>query len=438
MTNALAIAGVTEVLREQLEAALHDASDLIGPDIHVTALPPDQVKMDGQEVTQLNLFMYRVAPNTGYVNGGLPTRDAGGSNPPRRPPLALDLHYLVSAFSNTGLEADALLGLAMQVLHETPVLTRAAIKRTLAHAGVSEGAAGPVYAALAGCALDQQAEQIRITPEYLGTEELTKLWTAMQARFHVSMGYTVSVLLIDSDKPATSPLPVLARGGVDPATKREIGILPQAGLGPRIPRIDAIALPDGPAAQLGDILAISGESLQGSQHRLLLRNDRLGVQQSLAATFDPATGQVTATLPAAQPQVYPAGLYGVQLEFVWSREGDPTTVLTNAVPLAIAPRILGAPAAAVRDGQGGLTLSVTCTPWLQPGQRVSLILGTHETPAHDFATASDTAQFTFAALPASPSGSPFRIRLRVDDVDSAIVDRNQTPPAFVGPTIAVS
>ena len=438
MSNALAIAGVTEVLREQLEAALHDASELIGPNVHVTALPPDQVKIDGQEVTQLNLFMYRVSPNTGWTNAGLPTRDTGGSNAPRHPPLALDLHYLLSAFSNTGLEAEALLGLAMQVLHETPVLTRAAIKRTLAHASASDGTGGPVYAALAGCALDQQAEQIRVTPEYLGTEELTKLWTAMQARFHVSMGYAVSVLLIDSNKPATSPLPVLTRGGVDPVTKRESGILPQPGLGPRIPQIDAIVLPNGPAVQLGDVLAISGESLQGSQHRLLLRNDRLGVQQSLAAVFDPATGQVTATLPAAQAQHYPAGLYALQLEFLWSREGTPVTVRTNAVPLAIAPQVLSSPASATRDGQGGLTISITCAPWLQPGQRVSLILGTHEAPAHDFTAATDTAQFTFGSLPPSPGGSPFRVRLRVDDIDSAIVDRNQTPPVFIGPTIAVT
>ena len=45
------------------------------------------------------------------------------------PPLALNnLHYLLSAYSGGDLHAEILLGYAMQLLHEMPVLTRAAIR----------------------------------------------------------------------------------------------------------------------------------------------------------------------------------------------------------------------------------------------------------------------------------------------------------------------
>ena len=34
--------------------------------------------------------------------------------------------------------------------------------------------------------------------------------------------------------------------------------------------------------------------------------------------------------------------------------------------------------------------------------------------------------------------TPVHLDIVVDDIDSAIVDRNQTPPVFIGPTIAVT
>ena len=46
-------------------------------------------------------------------------------------PLALDLHYLLSVYSGGDLHAEILLGYAMQLLHEMPVLTRDAIRTAL-------------------------------------------------------------------------------------------------------------------------------------------------------------------------------------------------------------------------------------------------------------------------------------------------------------------
>ena len=42
------------------------------------------------------------------------------------PPLALDLHYLLTAYGIAELQAEVLLGYGMQLLHEHPVLGREA------------------------------------------------------------------------------------------------------------------------------------------------------------------------------------------------------------------------------------------------------------------------------------------------------------------------
>ena len=44
-------------------------------------------------------------------------------------PLALDLHYLLTAYARTDAAAEILLGYAMHLLHETPVLDAAALRR---------------------------------------------------------------------------------------------------------------------------------------------------------------------------------------------------------------------------------------------------------------------------------------------------------------------
>jgi len=133
MSNALAIGAVTAVLRDLLNNGLvdHDVTGSLGGNVTVSALPPDRIRIgDGLEQSQLNLFMYQVTPNAGWRNVALPSRDSRGDRT-SNPPLALDLHYLLTAYGAQEFHADILLGYAMQALHETPVLSRDAIRRAL-------------------------------------------------------------------------------------------------------------------------------------------------------------------------------------------------------------------------------------------------------------------------------------------------------------------
>ena len=441
MSTELAIAGVTAVLRDMLNDGLinGNVSGVLGQTITVTALPPDQVVSgSGAETSQLNLFLHKVTPNTGWCNNGLPSRDSSGQIQLNNPPLALNLHYLLSAYTNAELHGEILLGYAMRLLHETPVLSRAAIRVALNPSLDTDTSLPPALQALSKAGLDQQVEQIRITPEYLNTEELSKLWTAMQARYRTSSGYQVSVVLIQGTRPTSTALPVLSRGKVDPVTRREAGVALQPNLLSSTPQVDSLVLPNAQTvAQLGDNLGLIGQNLDGTQQALLLTNTRLSVSNTINTIATPTgtpASAVNFTLPD-DPVNYPAGIYSAQLQL--TRSSDGAVVLSNAFPLTIAPRLLTPPTSAQLDSSGKLTLLLNCTPQLRPRQRVSLILGRYEALAEDFDQPTTTPTFVFDALPPSPADTPYRARLRVDGIDSIIIDRSVTPPAFTGPQIQV-
>src|SRR5262249_10829045 len=131
MSSALAIAGVTAVIKDLLDNGLIDQMiPVLGTQFKTTALPPDMITLGTDQSPQLNLFMWQATPNAAWRNMGYPSRDSRG-NRISNPSLALDLHYLLSAYGSTDLQAEILLGYAMQLLHETPVLARDAIRKAL-------------------------------------------------------------------------------------------------------------------------------------------------------------------------------------------------------------------------------------------------------------------------------------------------------------------
>ncbi len=62
---------------------------------------------------------------------GLPSLGADGVTRLKNPPLALDLHYLLTAYANADTEAEALLGYAILILHDYPILSRNDIQHSL-------------------------------------------------------------------------------------------------------------------------------------------------------------------------------------------------------------------------------------------------------------------------------------------------------------------
>jgi hypothetical protein len=403
VSNSLAIAAVTATLRNLLDtkinASLVDdpATDpgLAGTSVSTKALD----KARSGAGNQVNLFLYQTATNAAWQNMDLPQQTK--PNEQGRPPLALVLHYLVTAYGSGDDDqmSHRLLGRAMSVLYDHALL------------GPSE-----LQAALAGNDLGDQVERVRIAPLALSVEEISKLWTVFQAPYRISAAYQVSAVLIDSTAPTKAALPVLKRGSDNR------GVLSQSSLDSPFPYLTAIGLPAGqPNLRLGQSVQLLGAKLSGTAQGILLQHSRWDAAVEVPITGTPTDTELDAVLPNV-PGAWPAGLYLASA--LVQRPSETYRRSTNDLPLMVAPTITSAlPLTAAV----GATLALSCSPEVLPSQRASLFVGDREIPAQAHPT--QTANLSFL-LPPDLAG-PYFLRLRVDGVDSQLVlDYTAATPAF--------
>lgn len=401
MSNALAIAAVTATLRNLLEAGIN--GDTVLGFVRTTASPPDKARGNGDNDNQLNLFLYQTTLNAGWRNMDMPRQIKAGEV--GQPPLPLNLHYMITAYArdNDDVLSHRILGRAMSVLHDHPLL-----------------GAGEIRAALADADLHNQVERIRITPEPLSLEELSKLWTTFQTQYRISAVYEATVVLIESQRAVRAALPVLTRGAGDR------GPIAWPDLTPPFPTLTSVeppffhpdALPgQQPNAQLGDSVILRGFHLDGDV-TLRFTHPRLSASLELPLAGQTNPAMLSFTVPNA-PATWPAGIYGVSALI---KQGGQERV-TNTLALALAPTITLAPT----DGTpGDFALTVTCAPQVLPDQRVALLFGDREIAVAPRTTATDTLNIT---VPDVALGE-YYVRLRVDGVDSMLINRAVSPPAF--------
>ena len=418
MSNALAIAGVTAVLRDLLNEGLinHDIASTVGH-VNVTSDPPDSIKpADTNFTSRLNLFMYRVTPNQGWRNEKLPSRDSSGARLTNAP-LALDLHYLLTAYGKEPFHTDILLGYGMQLLHETPVLPRDRIRQSLG--GVPPVNGGSIlpstYPALAASDLAEQYEQIRITPEYLNTEEMSKLWAAMMANYRPTAHYLASVVLIESRRTAKSALPVRQRNLAVRALNR-----------PVIERVSPQLVAP------GGTLVLEGYNLRGDVTRVALGDIEV-------IPGDPGYDRIEVVVPASVP----AGVTTVQVRHPvdFGTTSEPHRgIESNVIACIVIPVVSAVPASVARNAD----LTFTVAPAVAVEQKATLILGqgTIELPARAPGSLAVTS-VSFRIPPDFPTGTQL-LRLRVDGAESALqVESDAVQPdplkkQYTGPKVSVT
>jgi hypothetical protein len=122
-----------------------------------------------------------------------------------------------------------------------------------------------------------------------------------------------------------------------------------------------------------------------------------------------------------------AGFYTVTVSF----EKGSIIRETNALSFSLAPKIqLNAPASI--PASGDRTLTVTCTPHVWPEQQVFLLVGDRqfmpkfESGKRTFTDKTKELKFYLQGI--SPGN--YYLRLRVDGVDSLLVDYSKQPPGF--------
>jgi hypothetical protein len=395
MSSALALGAVTAVLKELLVNRLAAVpNDFGGNPPDVSVLPPDRViPPDGAtEPDMLNLFLYQVTPNLGWRNVDYPARDSQGDRT-RYPPLALDLHYLLSAYSQVPFRAEIMLGYSMQLLHELGVLSRELISARLADL------VDPPENVLRNVPLATQIEMLKITPESLSTEEISKLWAAFQTNYRPTVAYHVSVVLIESDRPGRSALPV---------RERRVFVMPF-----QRPVIHAV---QPQIVGSGDTLTIQGHNLKATDVRIRFDNN---------APIDLVSGSVTnAEISIVIPADLQAGVKTVRVVHYVNYEPDANNspdlregFESNPIAFILRPQITTAPPISVAQGA---TLTLSVAPPVSQRQRVSLLLGEQTIAANSLSLgATPTSTLTFDIPPNFPADT-YLARLRVDGAESEL------------------
>ncbi len=436
MSDPLAISGVSAVLQFYLFNLYTTVSSVFGGQVTVTSQAPDLVQNsfgpNQRPENQVNLFLHQVTYNPAWRNVGLPSVAADGRTHLSSPPLALDLHYLLTTYGSADWQAEGLLGYALMMLHENSIITRDHIRFALTNLSGTNN----MISALQGSTLADQIEMIKITPATLGREEMAWLWTALKADYRLTFPFQVSVVLIQPQRNTRLALPVLSRG------LQAIPIRPA--------QILSIQLPNGrTAAAFTDTVTVTGEFLRGVS-QVWLSNPRYAVQ------FPVPVSNVSDTslqfIPGAQttfPTGVPPGIYNLVAQFT-----DPTgtTVLrsTNSLPFGLAATLPDQAQTATQNADGSFTVSVDFTPNVWEGQDVALSLSSNQPPIHPATLFSATAPAqTFTGLnnsslrfifPAELPAGPLLGRLEVDGVTSQVqVNWNAIPlPAFTGPMVTIT
>jgi hypothetical protein len=377
-----------------------------------TGLAPDAVRQ--QPGPQLSMYLYHVeSDNSREALFWQPKMlSAGGGQPNRFLPLALDLFYLLFAFSESSYtEEQEAMSVAMRVFHANPIVRS------------GPGAAVPW--------------ELTLTMEHRSYDELSRLWQATTAPLRMSLVYRAAVVFIDSDPmPAAAPEAKsfsLVAGPLGPplpspglsgppvlfATFRESSYIGPAGVAVPFSQSPATVAPGQTVWLVGSHLGTSGVS--GSVYLLPAAGGPEVNVTAWAVAADSSAAKFVLTLPVAvgaAPAGAPdPGVY--QLRVGSGVLGSPDVTRSDPVPVSVAAFVspAGGP---VLTGPAPFTVSGI---GFVPG-RTEVLVGTSEltqTAAPpgpgEVSIAPSGTSFSFSP-PAGRAGVVLPVRVRVNGIES--------------------
>ncbi len=129
----------------------------------------------GNDDVRLSIYLYRVVENASTKNR-FPVQGNGAQL--RKPPLSLDLFYLVTPLVGAPREQQIILGKVMQVLYDRAILEGADLVGSLAGSG----------------------DELRVILNPVSLEENSRVWQALEMSYRLSVCYTVRVAMVDSTR----------------------------------------------------------------------------------------------------------------------------------------------------------------------------------------------------------------------------------------------
>lgn len=394
MSDARAIEAVTQTLVSLIDIGVKE----VEASAVAVARPIDRVA-DTTFAMQVNVLLYQASLDP-QLRNQLPLTVLPGET--GDPALPLSLHYLVTPYVADGddIAAHRMLGGALRVLNEHPALTRDELAQIAPYSNVAD-----------------DVEQLTINWQGLEEKDIYSLWSAFQSPYRLSAAFEVRVITIDSRRTVTTPLPVLRRGQDDR------GPVAQGSPLPPFATLKAASAPNGkPAAFLGDTVTLTGTGLAAPNATVRMRHPLLA-DPVLVTDPDVTAETVRFTVPAT-PDAVPAGTWLIAL--LTDDQDGSANAPSNEVPLSIAPRITSAmPMTAVRVA-GTAVIDLECEPSVWPKQQVALLLADRGVAREPGTAITASAQFRVT----DATVGDHLVRLRVDGVDSPLVDLATTPPSF--------
>jgi hypothetical protein len=150
------------------------------------------------DAVRLSIYLYRIVEGANSKNQ--PPIQVDGVKL-RKPPLALELFYLITPLVGSPREQQVVLGKVMQVLYDRPILEGADLAGSLAASG----------------------EEIRVILKPVELEETTRIWQAMEMSYRLSVVYLVRVAMVDSRREPLIP-PVVSSQTQYAAQQKQYGV----------------------------------------------------------------------------------------------------------------------------------------------------------------------------------------------------------------------
>jgi hypothetical protein len=186
MANVFAIHSVGNSIVTYLRNAYPQQIDGVDlPDCSFELVSGGQLVGEIEETTRITLYLYRITVDEHQRQNRRP--GASNASPP---PLNVDLHYLMTAWAANPLDEQVPMAWAMRQLHRVPVLDLAVLS--------PEGGWG-------------RDEVVQVLPAELSTEDIMRIWDALEPSYRLSTTYVARVVRLDPDTDDELFAPVVAR-----------------------------------------------------------------------------------------------------------------------------------------------------------------------------------------------------------------------------------
>jgi hypothetical protein len=160
------------VLWEQIQAD-PDLVALINNSSLISLESPAEHQENSSDPALLSVYLYRIVEDP-YMKNRVQVEGNGGNV--RKPPMALDLYYLITPLLKAPRDQQIVLGKILQILYDRPTLEGPDLSGSLATSG----------------------EVVRVIFNTVPLQEVSWVWQALETPYRLSVTYTVRVTLLDS------------------------------------------------------------------------------------------------------------------------------------------------------------------------------------------------------------------------------------------------